>query len=220
MQPPLQSFLGRRSPRLLASAAVLVLVVGGSMCLQPVNSAFSGGTRNPANTWTAAATWCGTPSTTVTPSQDAYVNNDGSAATATYLRIGADASYLARTLIAFTLPATPAGCTLTGATLQLTVTVFGSSGRTYSAFRAAATWNEATATWANQPATTGTAVNTTSVSSGNITWNVLTHVQAHYSGTNYGFVLKDTNEAAATPSIYVSSEGAAANVPKLLLTYT
>ena len=220
MRPPLQSFVGRRTFRLLASAAVLAFVLAGSMCLQPVNSAFSGGTRNPANTWTAAATWCGTSSATVTPSQDTYAVSDSSGTLASYLEVGNDGGSVGRAFVAFTLPATPAGCTLTGATLQLTVTLAGTSGRTYSAYRAAAAWTEGGLTWANQPATTGTASNTPSVSSGNVTWNVLSQVQAQYSGTNYGFVVRDSNEASTGPSIYVSSEGTAANVPKLFLAYT
>jgi hypothetical protein len=65
-----------------------------------------------------------------------------------------------------------------------------SNGRTIEAYQISANWVENTVTWANQPATTGTPV-TSASGTGWRTWTVTTQVQAMYSGSNYGFLLKD-----------------------------
>jgi hypothetical protein len=206
---------------LLAAAASVAVVLFGSLALQPVNSAFSGTTRNPGNTWTAAA-GCAAGSVTVNPSADSYVASTSTGSNyggMSFFEVGNDSGNVTRALINFTLPTIPAGCTMSAATLKLTVYLAGTAGRTYQVYRSAAAWVAGTVTYTNQPATTGTAVTATSVASGTISWNVLTPVQALYSGANNGFVIKDANEATSAPSIYTSSEGTAADQPQLTVTY-
>jgi hypothetical protein len=97
-----------------------------------------------------------------------------------------------RVLVRFPLPAVPAGCTVTGASLRLGA--MSSDTRTLSAYQAATAWDEATVTWADQPVTTGVAA---SAPAGTFpTFNVLTQVVAMYAGTNTGFVVRDATESS------------------------
>ena len=100
-----------------------------------------------------------------------------------------------RSLIRFPLPATPALCTVTAASLAL-LPLVADTGRTLHAYQAATAWTEATVTWNTQPATTGVAA---TVASGSApVFNVLTQVTAMYAGTNTGFVLRDSAESSNT----------------------
>lgn len=114
-----------------------------------------------------------------------------------------------RTLVRFNLPSIPAGCSLTGASLKLHSTS-AAGGRTIEVYRAAATptWTEGGVSWNNAPATAGTATDLASTS-GPRRWDVAAQVQAMYSGTNNGFVVRDQteNSGAAAEQKYQAREG-------------
>ena len=112
-----------------------------------------------------------------------------------------------RTLVRFNLPSLPSGCSVTGAalTLQSTSAV---TGRTIDLYRAAGSWTETGVTWNNAPAPTGTPTSRAS-GAGAATWDATAHVEAMYSGTNNGFILRDSAEgsAAAPEQKYQAREG-------------
>ncbi len=154
--------------------------------------------------------------------RDTYVRQDsagssyGSASTA-FVQ-SQSSSRNRRMLVFFFLPPTPSGCTVTAATLR----VFAQSAagsRTIQALQVAATWAEATATWTNQPATTGSPATSTSVA-GYGSWDVTTQVQAMLAGTNYGFLLRDATESSATSfaQTYRTTESIT-NIPQLDVTF-
>ena len=119
-----------------------------------------------------------------------------------------------RALAQFSLPTVPAGCTVTGATLRL-YNKSPISGRTLEVVRNTAAWTETGVTWTNQPGTTGTpATAATPAAAGWMQWNVLSHVQAMYSGSNYGFKVRDQTENG--PSVeqqFDSRESGATTAP-------
>jgi CSLREA domain-containing protein len=98
----------------------------------------------------------------------------------------------ARTLVRFVIPAALPDCQLESATLRL----FSEAdpGRTLEADLIAGPWQELQATWANQPATLGQPVITTS-GAGYRSWNVTAHVLRLLGGSaNYGWMLRDAEE--------------------------
>ena len=122
-----------------------------------------------------------------------------------------------RALAQFTLPTLPAGCTVTGATLRL-YNRSPISGRTLGVVRNTAAWTETGVTWTNQPATTGTpATAATPASAGWMQWNVLSHVQAMYSGSNYGFKVRDQAENGVSIEQQFDSRESGANLPQLVV---
>ncbi len=148
----------------------------------------------------------------VTPVADTYV--DENAPTANF---GGGASLLLRSrfnnknqraLVRFNLPSIPAGCSLTGASLKLFASAFD-PGRTIDVFRAGGAWAEGTVDWNTAPATAGAATSRTSAA-GNLYWDTTAQVQAMYSGTNNGFVVRDRTESAPGPGAqqtYQAREG-------------
>jgi hypothetical protein len=78
-------------------------------------------------------------------------------------------------------------------------------------------------TWANQPATTGTAATSASPSSaGWQQWNVLSEVEGMYSGANNGFLIKDTVASGVLPphQTYQSREATPdSQDPQLVLSF-
>lgn len=123
-----------------------------------------------------------------------------------------------RALIRFALPTAPAGCQVGDADLKLRSS--GPAGRTIEMLQAAGAWTEAGVTWANQPATTGTAA-TAASGTGTITWDVTGQVQAMYGGTNNGFLVRDAAEGspAGPEQQYNSREKVADNPPELVVTF-
>jgi hypothetical protein len=123
-----------------------------------------------------------------------------------------------RALLQFTLPSLPSGCSLTGATLRV-YNKSPVSGRTLGAYRNDAAWTESGVTWSNQPATTGPAATAATPSSaGWMQWDVTSQVEAMYSGSDYGFSVRDESENG--PGIeqqFESSEGT--NHPQLVLEF-
>lgn len=141
---------------------------------------------------------------TLTATADTWVNENKADAntaygSATQLLVTARTNRNAWALVQFTLPAAPAGCTLTSATLTLNNTpTTGSTGRTIQAYRASAAWSESTVTWTTKPTyVTGTVAQATSAA-GSMQWTVTGHVESMYSGSNFGFILKDSVDNAGT----------------------
>jgi len=125
----------------------------------------------------------------------------------------------ARTLVRFTLPTVPDLCSVTEAKLRLYAST-SASGRTLDAFRAGAAWTEGTVTWNTQPATAGTAA-TTSSASGWREWTVTSHVTTMYSGSNNGFVVRDSAESPVLQSYEqrFNSRTNATDQPELVITF-
>jgi hypothetical protein len=165
---------------------------------------------------------------TVPASGDSYVDSLLTAqnfGTAASLEVGP--SYLLtlpqqRALVGFELPSIPLRCTLKTAELRLFATKPG-SGRTIEALRASGAWTETGVTWANQPATTGSAAISPSLSSaGWQQWNVLSQVEAMYAGANNGFLIKDSAASGVLPprQTYQSREGTPdSQDPQLVLSF-
>lgn len=165
---------------------------------------------------------------TIPASRDSYVEsllsgqNFGTAST---LEVGP--SYLLvlsqqRALVGFELPVVPARCSLEAAELRLFATSPG-SGRTIEALRLNGAWTETGVTWSNQPATTGSAATSASLSSPDWQqWNVLSQVEAMYSGANNGFLVKDSVASGLLPphQTYQSREATPdSQDPQLVLSF-
>ena len=146
---------------------------------------------------------CTAGSDTVIATADSWLDQASTAAnhgTDATLRVRSGIGSNRRALVQFTLPTVPAGCSVTTATLRLNNQA-PVLGRTIQALRVDASWTESGAggvTWANQPATTGTAATaTTPLLAGAMNWTVTAQVQAMYTaGSSYGFLLRDQNEGS------------------------
>jgi hypothetical protein len=208
--------------RELTTLLALVALLAAAKTAAGTGANFSATSANPGNSFTAAASFgCTSGSQTVTASKDTYVAEDapsGNFGTSSDLFVTSKTSANRRTLVGFNLPALPSGCSVTGATLRL-FAASAVSGRTLYAYRAAASWGETTATWSNQPATTGSAASTTS-GTGWRSWDVTSQVQAMYPpGSNNGFIVRDSTEgsAAAPEQKFDSRENV--NDPQLIVSW-
>jgi hypothetical protein len=123
-----------------------------------------------------------------------------------------------RALVRFSLPAAPAGCVLSSATLRL-YAASAAGGRTLQALRLAASWSEGGVTWNTQPATTGAAA-TTASGTGYREWDVGGQVQAMYTGANNGFLIRDAveNGGGAEQQLHAREKGE--SPPQLMLRFT
>lgn len=204
---------------ILAALAILVASWATGMTLGAVSDI----TQNQGNSFTAAASFCSSPGNqNVGADADAALIQQAPGMnfgtfTASHVQ-SHSGSRNRRTVLHFALPAIPAGCTLTGATLRLNATS-ATLGRTLDVYRLAAAWTEAGVTWTNQPATTGASSSAPSAT-GWVQWDVLAQVQAMYSGTNDGFLVRDQyeNSGSARLQAYNTRE-AATNKPELVLTF-
>jgi hypothetical protein len=123
-----------------------------------------------------------------------------------------------RAVVRFNLPTTPAGCVLDAATLRMYASSASSSQRTLRVLRLNGAWTESGVTWGNQPATTGSAVTTTS-GTGYRQWGVAALVQNMYSsGSNNGFLIRDATEGQDAEQQFHSRENGA-NPPQLVITF-
>jgi hypothetical protein len=147
--------------------------------------------------------------------QDNATSNNG---TDTLLDVKANATKNRRALVNFSLPTLPTDCSLTAATLRMYLSTTGGA-RTMNAYQASSSWTETGVTWNNQPTTTGSAASAATGSAGSWTaWTVTSIVQAQLAGTNYGFLIQDSNEASGNiAQSYMSRENT--NVPELQLTF-
>jgi hypothetical protein len=215
--------------RLTAALCALALAPLGAQLVGFSGAAFTAQKQNPGNSFQAAASFCTSPGEqVVSASRDSYVDSlsaNSNFGSATQLLVRpAQVLVLSqrRALVGFNLPSIPSRCTLTAATLRLYATSPG-GGRTINVLRLNGSWTEAGVAWNNAPATTGTAASSASLSSaGWQSWNVLAHVQAMYSGTNNGFLVKDSQDSAvaSVQQTYQSREGTPnGQDPELRLTF-
>jgi hypothetical protein len=79
-------------------------------------------------------------------------------------------------------------------------------------------WAEGSLTWANQPATIGAAV-TTSSGNGYREWNVTTIVQLMYSGSNNGFLIRDSSEGGGGSEQQFHSREKGSEMPQLVIVF-
>jgi hypothetical protein len=208
-----------RSTALVVAGAVGVIVALGSA---GTFATLAGTTVNGPNSFQAAASFCSAPgSQTVNADIDSWVDqllpvvNHG---TETALAIRSSLLQNRRTLVRFPLPSIPARCSVTAATLRLFANA-SQGPRTLQAIRLNGAWTEGGVTWLNQPPTTGSAA-TSSSGTGWIQWTVTSQVQAMYSGTNQGFLVRDAAEDAVTAaSQSYSSREASSNRPELVVTF-
>jgi hypothetical protein len=125
-----------------------------------------------------------------------------------------------RTLVRFNLPSIPSGCSLTGSSLKLFSSA-ASGGRTIDLYRAGGAWTEGAVTWNTAPSPAGTATSR-AAATGNLYWDATAQVQAMYSGTNNGFLLRDQTEDAGSnqQQTYQSRDGTPdAQDPELRVTW-
>lgn len=211
---------------ILVAAGVLAVVVGAGA--GRTAASFSALTTNSGSTFSAAAAaGCSSPgTTTVYADADTYLLQEqptvnGGTSASLFLQSYYDTTNALnrnyRSLVRFPLPVVPTGCAVTAATLKV-YDESGASGRTINAVRVDASWSETGATWANQPATTGTAASAASpFLLGPISWNVLAQTQAMYSGANNGFLIQDSVEGSATQAFqWLASRE---SFPKLTVTF-
>jgi hypothetical protein len=126
-----------------------------------------------------------------------------------------------RTLVYFALPALPAGCSVTSATLRL-YNESPRGGRSIQALRITAAWTENAVTWTNQPTTTGAAaVSTSPATAGLQSWTVTSQVQAMYTSGNQGLLLRDATEgdAPGPQQKYQSRETGVSFDPELIVNW-
>jgi signal peptidase I len=218
---PKRSPVGRRSRLALGCALLLVPAVAATM-VRTGEAAFSAPAGNPQSTWAAAASFATcTPSTqTVTATADTYVRKDSPTNTfgsASPLRINGRQQSTMRAYLAFALPPLPPACTVTGATLRVTVDS-GTTGRTLQAQRVLGPWTETGLTWNTQP-TFSSPSTAASVNSGPLTFAVTGQVQALYAGSNNGFVLKDSVETSGSGTLQRVEDRTSAAPPQLTITF-
>jgi large repetitive protein len=210
-----------RALRLLAAGAAALAVVAA--IAGTTVSAFAGSTSNAGNTFAAAASWgCASPGTVTAPANiDSWIdqsspsNNFGSDQ---ILKLKRETGGKAmRALVRFNLPSVPAGCSVTGATLRL-YAASATTGRTLQALQINASWAENTVRWTGQPATTGTAATTTSVNGWN-QWTVTPLVQAMYSGSNFGFLVRFDVETSPVAEMQLHARNKGEQPPELRITF-
>lgn len=203
----------------LSCVAALGALVGTTL------SSFSDEASNGGNSFTAAATFpCSQPGTqTVTASTDAYVDQENPGTnygnTTTLSVQSRNGSRNRRALVRFSLPSIPSNCALTAATLRLDANA-ATAGRTLQAQRVTSSWTETGVTWNLVPTTTTTGQATVASGTGWRQWTVTTPVQAMYSGTNHGFLVRDSAESqGGGGALQTFSSRTGANSPQLVLTF-
>ena len=142
--------------------------------------------------------------------------------------IGNSASAIARMYIKFDLSAVPANTRVVDADLKLyQYYTSGTDNFTIGLYKITSDWDESTIDWDPQPNSSTDAEITNNITAGAITWkswNIDTLVQSWLDGTitNYGMVLKDTEETSVnTIANFYTSDYTAdiAKRPKLEIEY-
>jgi hypothetical protein len=213
------SYAGCTSPASYGSIAV------GSHTFRVRALDAAGNTDASPATYTWSVQSGGTPTNcgsaqTVTAVADAWIDQSSTSTNKgddSVLKVMSKSGGNLRALVRYNLPAIPSGCVLDTATLRL-YAGSSASGRTLQALRVNASWTETGVTWSNQPATTGTAVTTTS-GNGYRSWTVTSAVSAMYSsGSNNGFLIRDATESQdAEQQFYAREKGE--SPPQLVVTF-
>lgn len=160
-----------------------------------------------ANTFTTAASFCTGSTDVLTATADTYVDEDNPSTnygTTATLKLWGDSGHLKRFYVNFTLPTLPAGCSVTSATLTLTRSSSVTNG-TLAAYRLASSWTETGLDWSPQPSTAGVAA--TAASAAVTSFTVTTQVEAMYPSSDFGFVVKASNEDSNTEQVFHSRTG-------------
>jgi hypothetical protein len=126
----------------------------------------------------------------------------------------------ARALVRFALPEIPPACQVKSATLRLYSGSY-TEARTLEAQPLAGAWIESVVNWSNQPRTVGEAAEAPARSSaGYAEWNVTSQVLGMYTGTNNGFLVRDSAEDGdGLVQGFNSREQGVQDPPQLLITY-
>jgi hypothetical protein len=187
----------------------------------------SAGNADPSpatHSWTIIAPSCVASTATAGADRDSWVLQSSTGSnfgTDSVLKVNSKSgSGNSRALVRFGLPAVPSGCQVTSAKLRLYAGSY-QSGRTLHALRLNGSWTETAVTWANQPASTGSAATAPSRSSaGYVEWTVTGQVQSMYSGANHGFLIRDATEnGGGFEQSFHSREKASDNPPQLVVTF-
>lgn len=145
-----------------------------------------------------------------------------------YSIIGNALSAILRLYIKFDLSTVPANARITGAYLGLyQYTTLGTDNFTVGLHKITSTWDESTITWNLQPTSSTSAEVTDNITAGATTWeswDIDTLVQGWLDGTitNYGMMLKDTDESSVnTTAHFFTSDYTtdATKRPKLEIVY-
>lgn len=215
-------FLPRRALGLVAAAALTVL-----LAQHTTSAAFTAPTSDTGNSVGAAASFCASPgSTTLVVASDAaayQANPNQNYGSSVSIGIGSASGSNAYSYLKFTLPALPARCDVTSATLRIYATT-PMAGATINVYRTASAWTAATMTWnTGRPTFTGTPASTASLAAaGWQQWDVAALTQQLYIGPDYGFMLKDSvdNAGSARFQTWDSLESTTvAQRPRLLLSW-
>jgi CSLREA domain-containing protein len=169
--------------------------------------------------WTVAGGTDCSAAVTVSADIDAWLDQGSSSSnkgTDSILKVMSKSGGNLRAIVRFALPSVPQGCVLDTATLRL-YAASSSSGRTLQALRVTGSWTEGGVTWANQPATSGTAA-TTASGSGWREWAVAAQVQAMYGSGNHGFLIRDAVEGNDNEQQFHAREKGE-NVPQLVVRF-
>jgi large repetitive protein len=208
----------------------MVVAAGLTLALtqNTTTAAFTGQTSDVGNSVGTAADFCTSPGTsTLIATADTAVyqaNATANYGATTGIGVGSGVGANAYSYIKFTLPSSlPAGCILTSAVLRLYASQ--SQAATISASRASVAWNGTTITWntPGKPVPAGTPVNVAMPGVvGFQQWTVTTLTQELMAGPDYGFMLKDSvdNAASARYQTWDSIEAATSTQrPRLILTW-
>ncbi|MGL4485197.1 MAG: DNRLRE domain-containing protein [Anaerovoracaceae bacterium] len=163
---------------------------------------------------------------------DAYVCN-GSAyqktnfysSSITQMAIGGGSQGTFRTYMKFLdLKTTLAGRNVISANLKIIQTGGGQSGQTIKALRAADTWSAGSITWANQPGTAGSTLDTSASSSAAgtaRTLSILSYCKALAANTidSTGIILMRNDTSGGFSSFYSARHGTSANRPTLTVSH-
>jgi hypothetical protein len=146
----------------------------------------------------------------------------------TYCDVGNSAITIRRTYIKFDLSTVPANAVVVDADLKLYH--YGGPGTddfTIGLYNVTSAWDESTITWNLQPTCSIDAEITSDITAGAITWeswdiDTLVHTWLDGSITNYGVVLKDTDEALINSIAYFRSSDYTTDIskrPELVIDY-
>ena len=164
----------------------LITVLGGT--------AAAGTITYGGNLGTSLGNTCSSPGNqTVTPDLDTYVHeaNMGNHSNGD-LQVSRGPANTARSLIRFPLPTLPAGCAVIDASLRVRH-INGDAFTVQSVTRAASSWGS-NVNWNTQPGEAGTPVTINTQNQWN-QWSVDQLVADMYQEGNYGFFLRNANEA-------------------------
>lgn len=188
----------------------------GSTYSYTVKAVDAAGNRSPASSSVQVVTdsgGAGGTTVTVTPIADRTIDPATDAPTGTRLKVDAS-SPINDMLMQFSAPA---GCTITGATLRLTVgsgsTDPSSYGGDFYAADPAVAWSESTVTWSNAPARVGSAVSLNMPVASATTYALDVTSLVPLTGT---FTIRGTSTSGDGAGYY-SREGSSADGPRLTL---